>query len=200
MTLQPNEKIKDPHAPANGEAVADISAKHSVHCGREPEHIAWCKEDFDELLCVPCVHKAKVNIHRAIHCSLVLREQPLRLVRMVENFVERVGGKFAAEHGKENAATKNWIDKTGGIACKQPSVAVQSRGAIGKIRLDVNLRHTPGACHPFGGNWLFGQCLIEKFFSAELGLSKRFAVENHSNAGALSAEWNQPEPAIDGTD
>ena len=35
MALQPNKKIKDPHAPANGEAVTDISAKHCVHCWRK---------------------------------------------------------------------------------------------------------------------------------------------------------------------
>src|SRR4029077_11655898 len=108
-----------------------------------------------------------------------------RLTRMIKNFVKRVGGKFAAEHGKENAAAKNWIDKTGGIACKQPSVAVQSRGAIREVRFDVNLRDTPRVCHPFGDSWLFSQNFFEKVFRAELGLSKRFAVENHSNAGTL---------------
>src|SRR5262249_58828444 len=186
MALQPDQKIKHPHPPANREAVANVSAKHGVHCGRKPEHIAWRKEDFDELFRVPCVHEAKVNIHRAIHRSLVPRKQLGRLTRMIKNFVKCVGGKFAAEHGKENAATKNWIDKTGGIACKQPSVAVQSRGPIREVRFDVNLRDTPRACHPFGDSWLFGECSIEKFFSVELGLAKRFAVEHHTNAGAFS--------------
>src|SRR6202035_4002492 len=117
MALQPNQKIKHPHPPANGEAVADISAKHCIHCGRKPEHIARRKENFDKLLCVPCIHETKINIHRAVHRSLIPRKQPLRLVRTIENFVKRIGSKFGAEHGQKSAATKNWIDKTGGIAC-----------------------------------------------------------------------------------
>src|SRR5207249_2923134 len=121
--LQPNQKIEYPHPPANGETVADISAKHCVHCGRKTEHIARREKNFDELLRVPCVHKPKINIHRAIYGSLVPREQPFRLVRM-----------------------------------------------------------------------------IEEFSSAEFRLAKRFAVENHSYAGAVGGDWNQPEPTIDSTD
>src|SRR6266567_6239207 len=130
MALQPNQKIEYPHPPANRETVADISAKHCVHCRRKPEHIARREENLDEFFGVPCVHEAKINIHRAIHRSLVLREQPLRLVRVIENFVKRIGGKFAAEHGEENATAKNWIDEPGGVARKQPPITMQSCAAI----------------------------------------------------------------------
>ena len=106
MALQPNQKIKYPHPPANGETVSDISAQHCVHCGRKPEHIARREENFDEFFGVPSVHEAKINIHRAVHRSLVPREQPFRLVRMIKNFVKRVGGKFTAEHGQETPLLK----------------------------------------------------------------------------------------------
>src|SRR5216110_2936496 len=200
MALQPNQKIEYPHPPANGETVADISAKHCVHCGRKTEHIARREKNFDELLRVPCVHKPKINIHCAIYGSLVPREQPFRLVRMIENFVKRVGGKFTAEHGQENATAKNWIDEPGSIACEQPAIAAQSRAAIGEIRFHINFRGAPCVGHPFGDDWLLSERLIEKFSSAEFRLAKRFAVENHSYAGAVGGDWNQPEPTIDGTD
>jgi hypothetical protein len=74
MPLQPNQEIKDPHSPANLKAVADISAKHSVHGRCKTEHVARCEENFDELLRVPCIHEPKVNVHCAIHRSLVARE------------------------------------------------------------------------------------------------------------------------------
>src|SRR5213083_127928 len=84
MALQPNQKIKNPHPPADWKTVTDISAKHCVHGWRKAEHIA----------------------------------------RREENFVESVGALFTAEHGEENPAAKNRIDKACGIACKQPAVAV----------------------------------------------------------------------------
>jgi len=77
--LQPNKKIKHPHSPTDGKAVADISAKHCIHCGRKPKHIARREENFDEFLFVPCVPEAKINIHPEIHRALVLREQPPRI-------------------------------------------------------------------------------------------------------------------------
>src|ERR1041385_8808743 len=200
MALQPNQKVKHPHPPANREAVADISAKHCVHCGRKSEHTARRKENFDELFRVPGVNEPKINIHGAVHSSFVPREQPLRQTGMIKNFVKCIGSEFTAEHGKKNAATKNWIDKTGRVARKQPAIAMQSRAAIGEIRLDVNLREASRVCHPFGDGWLFGQSLFEKVFSAELGLAIRFAVENYANAGALGGEWDSPEPAIDGAE
>src|ERR1700745_3515136 len=63
ITFQPNQKIKDPHAPANGEAVSNISAKHSFHCWRKPQHIARLQKYFDELLRVPRVDKTEIDIH-----------------------------------------------------------------------------------------------------------------------------------------
>src|SRR5260370_1444981 len=123
MALQPNQKIKNPHSPADLKAVADISAKHCVHCGRKPQDIARCEKNFDEFLRVPCVHETKINIHCAIHCSLVLREQALSLARTIKNFVKRIGSEFTAEHGEENATAKNWIDEPGGGACKQPAIS-----------------------------------------------------------------------------
>src|SRR4029077_7547855 len=81
----------------------------------------------------------------------------------------------------------------------QPAIAVQTRASIGEIRFDIDLRHAPRVCHPFCDGWLFGQCLLEKIFRGELGFTKSFAVENHSDAGSLFGEWNEPEPAINST-
>src|SRR5205823_6599616 len=78
MALQPNQKIKDPHPPADWKTVTDISAKHCVHGWRKAEHIARREENFDEFLRVPGVHETKINIHRAVHRPLVAREQSLR--------------------------------------------------------------------------------------------------------------------------
>ena len=47
MPLQPNQEIRDPHSPANWKAVADISAKHSLHGRCKTEHVARCEENFD---------------------------------------------------------------------------------------------------------------------------------------------------------
>src|SRR4029077_9135392 len=118
---------------------------------------------------------------------------------MVEHFVQRIGAFFAAEHRKKNAAAENRVDKSGGVACKQPAIALQTRASIGEIRFDIDLRHAPRVCHPFCDGWLFGQCLLEKIFRGELGFAKSFAVENHSDAGSLFGEWNEPEPAINST-
>src|SRR5436309_15734339 len=190
MALQPNKKIKDPHAPANGEAIADISAKHCVHCWRKPKHIARRQKHFDEFLRVPRVDKTEIDIHRSINCALITREEALRLSRMSKNFVKNVCALLAAEHSQENAATKNWIDETGGIACKQPAVAMQSCAAIGEVRFNINLRHAPRVYHPLCDDWLFRQRLFQKVFGAQLGFAKDFTVENHSNTGALGSEWN----------
>src|ERR1043165_6397125 len=84
IALQPNQKIKDPHSPSNGKTVANISAQHRVHCWCKPEDVAMHQKHFDELLRVPCVDKAKVNVHRTVDCSLVTREQAFRLSRMVK--------------------------------------------------------------------------------------------------------------------
>ena len=73
MALQPNQKIKHPHPPANGKTVAHISAKHCVYRWSETEHIARREENFDELLRVPRINEPKINVHRAVHGSLVSR-------------------------------------------------------------------------------------------------------------------------------
>src|SRR5437667_2845155 len=190
MTLQPDQKIKDPHAPANGKAVANVSAKHCVHCWRKPKHIARRQKYFDELLRVPRVDKTEIDIHRPIDCALITREEALRFSRMSKNFVKNVCALLAAEHSQENATAKNWIDETGGIACKQPAVAMQSCASIGEVRFNINLRHAPGAYHPLCDDWLLRQRLFEKVFGAQLGLAKDFTVENHSDTGALCGEWN----------
>src|SRR5213594_277466 len=190
MALQPNKKIKDPHAPANGEAIADISAKHCVHCWRKPKHIARRQKHFDEFLRVPRVDKTEIDIHRSINCALITREEALRLSRMSKNFAKNVRALLAAEHSQENAAAKNWIDETGGIACKQPAVAMQSCAAIGEVRFNISLRRPPCAHHPFCDDRLFRQRLFEKVFGAQFRFAKSFTVENHSNASALGGEWN----------
>src|SRR5262249_14999096 len=166
IALYPNQKIKYPHAPPNGEAVANVSAKYRVYCRPNSERIARCEKNFDELLRVPRVHKSEINIHRAIDRFLVAREKPFRLARTIEHFVKRIGSEFAAEHGEKNAAAKNWIDEPRGIACKQPAVAVQSCAAIGKIRFHINLRDTTRVCHSFRANWLLGQLLLQQIFTA----------------------------------
>src|SRR2546430_14795083 len=111
MALQPNQKIKNPHPPADWKTVADISAKHRVHGGRKPQDIARRQENFDELLRVPSVHEAEINIHRPVDRCLIAHEKPVRLARTIKGFIKRIGGKFAAEHGEENATAKNWIDR-----------------------------------------------------------------------------------------
>src|SRR5262249_31009445 len=107
---------------------------------------------------------------------------------------------FAAEYREENAAAKNWVDKSSGIARKQPAIAVQTCAPIGEVRFHINFRHALRVCHSLGDRWLFGQRLLEKIFSAALGLAKSFAVQNYANAGAFGRKWNQPEPAIDSSD
>ena len=46
---------------------------------------------------------------------------------MIEHFVQSVGAFFAAENRKENATAENRVDESGGVACKQPAIAVQTR-------------------------------------------------------------------------
>src|SRR5206468_12542825 len=106
MTLQPDQKIKDPHAPANGEAVANVSAKHSVHCWRKPKHIARRQKHFDEILSVPNVDKTEIDNHRPIDCAIISREEAFHLSRMSKNFVKNVCAMLAAEHSQENATAK----------------------------------------------------------------------------------------------
>src|SRR6266496_1314518 len=190
MTLQPNQKIKDPHAPANGEAVADISPKHCVHCWRKPKHIARRQKHLDELLRVPSVDKTEIDIHRPIDCALITREEAFRLSRMSKNFVKNVCALLAAEHSQKYAAAKNWIDETGGIACKQPAVTMQSCAAIGEVRFNINWRHAPRVYHPLCDDRLFRQRLFEKVFGAQFRFAKSFTVENHSDTGAFGGEWN----------
>src|SRR6266851_2748069 len=118
---------------------------------------------------------------------------------MIEHFVQRVGAFFTAEQCKKNAAAENRVDESGGVACKQPAIAVQTRAPIGEIRFDVDLRNAPRFCHPFRNGWLFRQRLLEKIVSAELGFTKSFAIENHADARSLIGKWNQPEPTINRT-
>src|SRR6478672_1190279 len=118
---------------------------------------------------------------------------------MIEHFVQSVGAFFTAEHRKKNAAAKNRVDKSGGVAREQPAIAVQTRASIGEIRFDIGLRNAPGLCHPFGNSWLFRQRLLEKIVSIELGFTKSVTVENHADARSLIRKWNQPEPTINGT-
>ena len=146
---------------------------------------AWREENFDEFFRVPRINEPKINVHRAVHGSLVSREQAFCLARVIEHFVQSVRAYFAAEHRKKNAAAENRIDKSGGVACKQPAIAVQTRASIGEIRFDIDLRDALRFCHAFRNAWLFRQCLLEKIVSAELGFTKSFAVENYSDARSL---------------
>ena len=109
MPLQPKQEIKDPHSPANWKAVADVSTKHNVHGRCKTEHVARCEENFDELFRVPRIHEPKVNVHCAIHRSLVAREGALAPARMIKHFVQGVGASFAAIHREKNAAAENRI-------------------------------------------------------------------------------------------
>src|SRR4029077_14430523 len=97
------------------------------------------------------------------------------------------------------AAAKNRVDESGGVARKQPAIAVQTRASIGEIRFDIDLRDAPRVCHPFRDGWLLCQRLLEKIASAELGLPKSVTVQNYSDARSLIGKWNQPEPAINST-
>src|SRR5580765_4075942 len=109
---------------------------------------------------------------------------------MIEHFVQSVGAFFTAEHRKKNAAAKNRVDESGGVACKQPAIAVQTRASIGEIRFDIDLRNAPRVGHAFRNAWLFRQRLFEKILSTQLGFTKSFTVENHADARSLIRKWN----------
>ena len=94
--MQPNQEIKDPHPPANGETIADIPPAYCVHRRDETEHIARREENFDELLRVPRIDEPKINIHRAVHRTFVSGEQASGLARTVEHFVENVSAFLTA--------------------------------------------------------------------------------------------------------
>jgi hypothetical protein len=66
-------------------------------------------------------------------------------------------------------------------------------------RLRHSLRNASRVVMRFRNGWLFRQRLLEKIVSAELGFTKSFTVENHSDARSLIGKWNQPEPTINGT-
>src|SRR6476659_8148436 len=118
---------------------------------------------------------------------------------MIKHFVQSVGAFFTAEHCKKNAAAKNRIDESGGVARKQPAIAVQTRASIREIGFDIGLRNAPRVRHAFRDGWLFRQSLLEKIVSTELGFAKSFTVENNADARSLIRKWNQPEPTIDST-
>jgi len=69
VALQPDQKVKHPHAPANRKTVAHISAKHRVYRRGETEHIARCEKNLDEFLGVPRIDEAKINVHCAVHAG-----------------------------------------------------------------------------------------------------------------------------------
>src|SRR5690242_976968 len=100
---------------------------------------------------------------------------------MIEHFVQSVGAFFTAEYGKKNAAAKNRVDKSGGVACKQPAIAVQTCASIGKIGFDMGLGNAPRVPHAFHNGWLFRQRLLQKIISTELGFTENFTVENHAD-------------------
>src|SRR5260370_30763624 len=104
---------------------------------------------------------------------------------MIEPFVQRVGAFFTAEHCKKNTAAENRVDESGGVASKQPAIAVQTRASIGEIRLDIDPRDALRVCHPFCNGWLFRQRLLEKIVSAEPGFTINVTVQNHSDARSL---------------
>ena len=79
---------------------------------------------------------------------------------MIQRFVQSIGALFTAEDSQKNAAAKDWIDETGGIACQQPAIAMELAAAIGEIRGNVNFRSTPRVRHPFGDDGLFGERLF----------------------------------------
>ena len=41
--------------------------------------------------------------------------------------------------------------------------------------------------------------LAPEIVGAELGFTKSFTVQNHSDARSLIGKWNQPEPTVNGT-
>src|SRR5438067_11012073 len=88
--LQPNQEIKDPHPPANGETIADVSAEYCVHCRGETKHIAWREENLDELLRVPGIDEQEINIHRAVHRTYASGEQTIGLSRTIEHIDKNV--------------------------------------------------------------------------------------------------------------
>src|SRR5258705_11788431 len=102
-------------------------------------------------------------------------------MRVIKYFVQGVGAFFTAEHRKKNAAAKNRVDESGGVACEQPAIAVQTRASIGEVCFDIDLRNAPRFCHPLRNGWLFRQRLFEKIFRAELGFTKSVTDENHSD-------------------
>src|SRR4051794_18559693 len=118
---------------------------------------------------------------------------------MFKHFVQSVGAFFTAEHRKKNAAAKNRVDESSGVACKQPAIAVQTRASVGEIGFDIGFRNAPRVYHAFCNRWLFSQRLLEKILSTELGFTKNLTVENHADARSLIRKWNQPEPTINGT-
>src|SRR2546421_9697940 len=109
--LQPNQEIKDPHPPANGETIADVPAEYCVHCRGEAEHIARREENFDELFRVPRIDETKINIHRTVHRTFVSSEQVFGLARAVEHFVENISAFLATEYRKKNSAAKDRINE-----------------------------------------------------------------------------------------
>src|SRR5262249_47569766 len=123
----------------NGKTIAHISAKHCVYRRNKTEHTARCEENFDKLLRVPRIDEPKINVHRAVHRSLVTWEQPFCFARTIEHFVQSICAQLAAEDRKKNAAAEDRIDKSGRVACKQPAITIQTLASIGKIRFDVDL-------------------------------------------------------------
>src|SRR5438105_1258109 len=93
--LQPDDEIKNGHPPADRKTAADVAAEDGIYCGRNLENVLRVKENFDELFCVPCVHKAQIISHHAAEESLVAREERRAFARVIENDIENVGALLA---------------------------------------------------------------------------------------------------------
>src|ERR1043166_5944027 len=198
--LKPDNEIKGPHAPTDGESVADVAAEHGVDRRRQTEDITRREEHLDEFFPVPRVDEPQVDVHRAIERAGVATEETSCHPRVIEHVIENIGALFAAEDGQKHAAAKNRIDEPSSVTGEQPPVAVQLCATIRKIGGYVYFRNALRVRHTFGDDRLLDQRLLKKIFRAHLCGAKSFLVEHNANAGALCRERDDPEPPIDSAD
>ena len=164
--MRVHKKIKQPHAPLDGETLSFVARKHGVDGGGDLHRVGRIEKHFDEFFAtaIPRVYEREIDVHNVIDSASV-RSEKATLVRFVaQNLVQCVSGFFGGHDCQKNAAAKNWIDKSGGVTHEQPAVAEKFCVPIRVIAGGINRRDPLGSFHSLEHHRLFVDVFFKRLF------------------------------------
>src|SRR3990172_10041804 len=194
MPPQPSDEEEEPQPPTQSKPPIEVAGDHRGHGPFELERADRVHEHIEKRRTVIGSNKPKYRVDLPPVLSLVRAQRPRAEIVVLECGVDRLRCILRRAHGHENPGRKNGVDKGGGVADDEKTVADELRGLVGEVgnRMDRLDLLGPGHRALQGVGFVDGP--VEIALEVVAMLSDHLFGDDRPDTGDAVCERNDPEP------